>query len=128
MIGLLHWVWRERFLTISYDPDEARRRGYRMRLWDFVFYAMFGVVVTRSVRIAGVLLVFCFLIVPAVGASLFAQALRTRLLVGWCMGTAVSMAGCVMSYYWDLPTGATVVCAFGAVLAMLGVLRTLGDA
>ena len=123
VIGLLHWAWRERFLTISYDPDEARRRGYRIRLWDFVFYAMFGVVVTRSVRIAGVLLVFCFLIVPAVGASLFAQALRTRLLIGWLMGTAVSMAGCAMSYYWDLPTGGTVVCAFGAVLAILGVVR-----
>ncbi|MBT3265616.1 metal ABC transporter permease [Candidatus Poribacteria bacterium] len=123
VIGALHWVWRERFLTISYDPEEASRRGYRIRLWDFLFYATFAVVVTRSVHIAGVLLVFCFLIVPAVGASLFTRDLRSRLLLGWLMGTVVSMVGCALSYLWDLPTGATVVCTFGAALAALTLIR-----
>lgn len=123
VIGVLHWMWRERLLTISYDPDEAARRGYRIRLWDFLFYATFGVVVTRSVHIAGVLLVFCFLIVPALGASLFANALRSRLVIGWLMGTLVSMIGCTLSYLWDLPTGAVIVCTFGGALGALAMVR-----
>lgn len=123
VVGILHWTWRERLLMISYDPDEAERRGYRIRLWDFVFYATFGVVVTKSVGIAGVLLVFCFLIVPAVGASLFATTLRSRLLIGWLMGALVSVVGCAASYFWDLPTGAAVVCAFGGTLAVLALFR-----
>ena len=124
VIGALHWLWRERLLTISHDPAEAERRGYRIRLWDFLFYATFGVVVTRSVHIVGVLLVFCFLIVPAVGASLFASTLRSRLLLGWLMGTLVSMVGCTVSYLWDLPTGAAVACTFGGALAVLALART----
>jgi len=124
-VGLLHWFWRARLLTISYDPDEAARCGYNIRAWDFAFYAMFGVVVTRSVRIAGVLLVFCFLIVPAVAASLFATTLRARLTLGWLLGGFVSVVGCSVSYLWDLPTGATVVCVFGGALALLGAVRAV---
>jgi zinc/manganese transport system permease protein len=115
-IGLFHYIFRRKFLSISMDPAAAEAQGINVRLWDFLFYASFGFVVTSSVAIAGVLLVFCYLIVPSVGAMLFADKIGTRLAIGWTMGTLVSALGCYLSVYLDLPTGATIVCTFGGIL------------
>jgi len=118
-IGLLHWLIRRPLLDISFDADGAGARR-AVRAWDFVFYASFGVVVTSSVRLAGVLLVFAYLVVPATAAAAIARSARGRLLVGWAFGFLVSLGGLAASWRWDLPTGATVVVAFGALLAVLG--------
>ena len=118
-IGLFHYIFRKKFLLISTNAAEAERQGIRIRLWDFLFYASFGFVVTSSVSIAGVLLVFCYLIVPSVGAMLFAEKIGTRLAIGWTMGTIVSALGVYLSVVLDLPTGATIVCTFGAVLIVM---------
>src|SRR5712664_477635 len=101
LVGLMHWFCRGPFLLISTDPRAAYAAGLRIRLWDFLFYASFGVVVASSVRIAGVLL---------------GGTVATRLAIGWAFGTVVSVIGIVASAALDLPTGATVVCAFGATL------------
>jgi zinc/manganese transport system permease protein len=118
-IGLLHWLCRRPFFLISTDPDTAYREGWRVRLWDFLFYASFGVVVTSSVRIAGVLLVFSYLIVPALAGILLGRTVGHKLLIGWGFGTLVSLIGMTASAVFDLPTGATVVCAFGLTLIAL---------
>ncbi len=118
-IGLFHYVFRKNFLLISMDPRAAEAKGLSIRLWDFLFYASFGFVVTSSVAIAGVLLVFCYLIVPSVGAMLFADRIGPRLAIGWTMGTLVSALGVYLSVVLDLPTGATIVCTFGAVLVLM---------
>jgi zinc/manganese transport system permease protein len=124
-IGLFHYVFRRRFLEISIDAKAAAARGVSVRLWDFLFYASFGLVVTRSVAIAGVLLVFCYLIVPSVGAMLWARRIGPRLALGWVMGVLVSMLGMYFSVQFDLPTGATIVCTFGLVLIVMALLRPL---
>ena len=116
VIGVFHYIFRRRFLLISTDPEQAEAQGISIRFWDFLFYASFGFVVTSSVAIAGVLLVFCYLIVPSVGAMLFADRVGRRLAIGWTMGTLVSALGVYFSVLLDLPTGATIVCTFGAVL------------
>lgn len=118
-IGLFHYFFRKKFLLISIDPRAAEAQGISIRFWDFLFYASFGFVVTRSVAIAGVLLVFCYLIVPSVGAMLFADRIGRRLAIGWTMGTLVSALGVYLSVFLDLPTGATIVCTFGGVLALM---------
>jgi zinc/manganese transport system permease protein len=118
-IGLFHFIFRRKFLLISTNPEEAERQGLNIKLWDFLFYASFGFVVTSSVAIAGVLLVFCYLIVPSVGAMIFADRIGTRLAIGWTMGTLVSALGCWLSVWADLPTGATIVCTFGAILFLM---------
>jgi zinc/manganese transport system permease protein len=118
-IGLFHYIFRRKFLLISTNPAEAEARGMSIRFWDFLFYASFGFVVTSSVAIAGVLLVFCYLIVPSVGAMLFADRVGPRLAIGWTMGTLVSALGVYFSVLGDLPTGATIVCTFGAVLVVM---------
>ena len=119
LIGVFHFVFRERFLLISRDEAEAERRGLNVRFWDFLFYVSFGFVVTSSVAIAGVLLVFSFLIVPSVAAMLFSERLGIRLLIGWTMGVAVSAAGVALSFFLDLPTGAAIVVTFGIALVLL---------
>ena len=125
LVGLFHYVFRKRFLTISMDGKEAERQGWNIRFWDFLFYVSFGFVVTSSVAIAGVLLVFCFLIVPSVAAMMFSERLGVRLAIGWIMGAAVSGAGVAFSFVLDLPTGATIVATFGVALLLLAVVRQL---
>ena len=122
-IGLFHYFFRKKFLAISMNPEQASQSGMPVAFWDFLFYASFGFVVTSSVAIAGVLLVFCYLIVPSVAAMLYADTIGKRLAVGWTMGTVVSALGVYLSLRLDLPTGATIVCTFGLVLAVLAAVR-----
>jgi len=125
VIGIFHYIFRRRFLLISTDPEQAGAQGISIRFWDFLFYASFGFVVTSSVAIAGVLLVFCYLIVPSVGAMLFADRVGRRLAIGWTMGTLVSALGVYFSVLLDLPTGATIVCTFGAVLIAMFLIHLI---
>lgn len=125
VIGLFHYMFRKKFLLISTNMAEAEARGINIRFWDFLFYASFGFVVTSSVAIAGVLLVFCYLIVPSVGAMLFADKVGRRLAIGWTMGTLVSALGVYFSVLMDLPTGATIVCTFGAVLVLMFLIHLM---
>lgn len=124
-IGAFHYVFRKRFLEISMDAEAVAARGISVRFWDFLFYASFGLVVTRSVAIAGVLLVFCYLIVPSVGAMLWAARIGPRLAIGWVMGVVVSMLGMYFSVEFALPTGASIVCTFGLVLILMALVRPL---
>jgi zinc/manganese transport system permease protein len=124
-VGLFHFIFRDKFLAISMNPAAAEAAGVSIRLWDFLFYASFGFVVTSSVAIAGVLLVFCYLIVPSVGAMLYADSIGHRLAIGWTMGTVVSALGVYLSLLLDLPTGATIVCTFGLVLIIMAIARPL---
>ncbi len=128
-VGVFHFVFRRQFLAISMDHGRHRHErpshGLSVRFWDFLFYASFGFVVTSSVSIAGVLLVFCYLIVPSVAAMLYADSIGRRLAIGWTMGTVVSALGVYLSLKLDLPTGATIVCTFGVVLIIMAVVRPL---
>jgi zinc/manganese transport system permease protein len=126
VIGLFHFIFRKKFLAISLGHNTAEPQPeLNVRLWDFLFYASFGFVVTSSVAIAGVLLVFCYLVVPSVGAMLFADRIGTRLAIGWTMGTLVSALGCYCSVFFDTPTGATIVCTFGAVLVVMAAVKAV---
>jgi len=124
-IGLFHYIFRKRFLAISLAHHNEYDHSVSTKFWDFLFYASFGFVVTSSVSIAGVLLVFCYLIVPSVAAMLYAESIGKRLAIGWSMGTLVSALGVYLSLRVDLPTGATIVCTFGLVLAIMAAVRPL---
>jgi zinc/manganese transport system permease protein len=122
-VGAFHYVFRKQFLAISVNHERAEQTGLRVRWWDFLFYASFGFVVTSSVSIAGVLLVFCYLIVPSVAAMLYSEHIGTRLAIGWTMGTIVSGVGVYLSLVLDFPTGATIVCTFGVALLLMALAR-----
>jgi len=119
LVGIVHFVLRRSFLLVSFDRDGAYERGLRVRWWDFLFYALFGLVVTSFVRIAGVLLVFSYLIVPAVCGINLARSLGKRLLIGWVVALLGGIAGLFLSFRWDLPSGAAIVCTFGALLIVI---------
>jgi zinc/manganese transport system permease protein len=116
VIGLAHWFLRDRFFTISLNPERATQRGWSVAGWDFLFYALFGVVVTSSVAIAGVLVVFSFLVIPAVIAFLFTVNRGPLLAIAWSTGTLATLIGLYASYATDFPTGPTVVCSFALTL------------
>jgi zinc/manganese transport system permease protein len=116
VIGAAHWVVRRPMFAISLDPAGS---GRHVLAWDLFFYVSFALVVTSSVRIAGVLLVFSYLVVPAAIGALLARGVRARLAIGWLAGVLVSVAGLAASWSWDLPTGAAVVTAFGAAIALV---------
>jgi zinc/manganese transport system permease protein len=124
-IGLFHYIFRHQFLAISMDHNRSETHGRSVKFWDFLFYASFGFVVTSSVSIAGVLLVFCYLIVPSVAAMLYSDSIGKRLAIGWTMGTVVSALGVYASLKLDLPTGATIVCTFGVALIIMALVRPL---
>ena len=118
-VGLLHFILRKNFLLVSFNRDAAYVKGLRVRWWDFLFYAAFGLVVTSFVRIAGVLLVFSYLIVPAVCGINLAARISHRLLIGWMIAWLGGIAGLFLSFWWDLPSGAAIVCTFGAILILI---------
>ena len=122
LVGLFHFIFRKQFLAISQGQFD---QVSNVKLWDFLFYTSFGFVVTSSVAIAGVLLVFSYLIVPSVAAMLFTYSIGKRLAIGWTMGTIVTALGIFLSFKIDLPTGATIVCTFGVTLLLLGIVRLL---
>src|SRR5213080_1773500 len=120
-VGFLHFTLRRKFLLVSFDRDKAYEQGLRVRWWDFLFYAVFGLVVTSFVRIAGVLLVFSYLIVPAVCVINLADRIGNRLLIGWIIALIGGVAGLFLSFWWDLPSGAAIVCTFGAILIIISI-------
>jgi len=120
VVGVIHFVFRRQFLALSFEPERAAAEGLAVRWWDFLFYALFGIVVTSFVQVGGVLLVFSYLIVPAVCATFLAQRLGAMLLIGWLVATGSGVAGLFVSYKMDLPTGAAIVCALGVALLFVG--------
>lgn len=127
-IGIFHFIFRKKFLAISLDPERTEAAGTNLRSWDLIFYMSFGVVIVKSVAIAGVLLVFSYLVVPAVVAQMFSDTVMGRLVLGWLVAILASMLGIVWSFYADYPTGPAVVVMLGLLLILSSVLYYLQHA
>ena len=119
VVGVFHIAYRKRFLSLTFVPEGMDGR----RLWDFLFYVSFGVVIAFSVNVAGVLMVFSALVIPGVVALLFTRRFGTALRIAWGAGAVAIIGGIGASFYWDLATGPLLVCAFGLVVVVAGVLR-----
>jgi zinc/manganese transport system permease protein len=122
-LGVFHWLFRKRFFTISMEEERAEELGWNVRWWDFLFYASFGVAISLAVPIAGVLLVFSFLVVPAVIAFLFTRSIPLLIVISWAASALASAMGLTLSFQFDLPTGPLIVCVFGLVLVGVGIVR-----
>lgn len=116
VIAVVHFLFRKQFIRLSFDHEHAATGGFSVHLWDFLFYALFGLVVTSFVQVGGVLMVFSYLIVPAACGTYLANSLLARLAIGWVVATLASMGGLYASFRLDLPTGAAIVCMLGLVL------------
>jgi zinc/manganese transport system permease protein len=109
-LAIFHVIYRKRFYALSFSTEEQRAPGF---LWELLFFASFAIVITLAVNVAGVLLVFAFLIIPAFSASLVAKSLVSRMALGWCLGLLGTITGLWLSFNADLPVGATVVSVLG---------------
>jgi zinc/manganese transport system permease protein len=118
-VGVFHFVLRRYFLSVSFHPEKVTK----VRLWDFLFYVSFGIVISFSVEVAGVLMVFSALVIPAVIAFFFTNRFGMAVLIAWGSGALAIVLGIGASFYWDLATGPLLVCAFGLVLVLAGILK-----
>lgn len=117
-VGVVHALLHRRLLSISTDPEGAFAAGVRVRWWDFVFYLTFGLVITLAVEIAGVLMVFSFLVGPAIIALYASPRWQVRMAIAWGVGSLASALGLAASYLWDLPAGPAIVCTLGLLLVL----------
>jgi zinc/manganese transport system permease protein len=122
-IGIIHYLFRRKFITLSSSPDKIGRK--QRIFWDIIFFITFAVVVTSSVRLAGVLLVFSYLIIPSVAAMLFFHSIKARLTFGWIFGSLGSLIGIWFSAECDFPTGASIICALAALLVLCASVNKL---
>ncbi len=127
VVGVFHWFLRRQFLMISFEPDKAYQKGLNVRWWNFLFYVSFGLVATSFVRIAGVLLVFTYLIVPATCGIKLASNFAIRLILGWCIALMGGITGLFFSFWFDLPSGAAIVCTFGVLMILVSCLKILWE-
>jgi zinc/manganese transport system permease protein len=124
-VGVIYFLLRRKFHLISEDPEAAFEQGLRVRLWDFLFYVLFGLVITVSVEIAGVLMVFAYLVAPSIIALASNSAWSVRIGLAWLVGLTASALGLFASYHWDLPSGPAIVCALGLLLLLFAIWRLL---
>lgn len=127
VIGLIHLIFRRQFFALAHGDTHRRELTPREKLWDFLFYATFGVVVTSSVGMGGVLLVFAYLVIPSVIGVMFATTLKRRLACAWISGLLMSFLGVALSYFLDLPTGPTIVVLLAGLLLILALVRQIMD-
>ena len=124
-VGLFHYVFRKKLILISEEPEEAYRQGLNVRLWDFLFYLSFGVIITLSVEIAGVLMVFSYLVAPAIIALGSSDHWGKRIGIAWATGFLASAVGLIASYKVDFPSGPAIVCALGLFLLVSALWRAV---
>jgi zinc/manganese transport system permease protein len=115
-VGAFHYLCRKQFFLISENREQAIVEGHNVVLWDFLFYASFGVVVTSSVHIAGVLLVFSLLVIPPVSALLIVRSRPLRLVVGWILAIVATLVGLIASVQFDKPTGPMIITSLIGVM------------
>ena len=127
-VGVLYYLLRRKFHLISEDPERAFEQGVKVRLWDFLFYVLFGLVITVSVEIAGVLMVFAYLVAPAIIALASRSGWGLRIGMAWLVGVTASAMGLLASYRWDLPSGPAIVCGLGLLLLVFAIMRSLRPA
>ncbi len=117
-VGLFHWVFRRKFFAITQDRKAAKEEGISIGLWDFLFYATFGIVVTSSVEIAGVLMVFSLLVIPPVIALLITQNGSLRLALGWVIAIIATFFGLLVSLGLDMPAGPSIISSLTTILIL----------
>jgi zinc/manganese transport system permease protein len=123
MLGSIYFAIHKRLMRVSQTNRSEKTVNNSYILWDFIFYALLGLLVTFAVRVAGVLLVFGFLIVPAVIGTLLSSHFQKRLIIGWLSGVLISLLGSYISYTLDFPTGATVVVCLGVSLLFIAIAK-----
>lgn len=122
---LLHVVFYKEFLFISFDQETARTLGYRVERWTLLLYLTIGLSIAFAMQFAGLMLVFDFLVLPAVTGLLMARGMSG--VFAWAIGAGLTAAviGFSMSVPFDLPTGPAIVAVSGALVMVAWVVRQI---
>lgn len=124
-IGLFHFIFRKKFIALTDKYNQTNNKNGVTMLWDFLFYASFGIVVVHSVEVGGILTIFAFLIIPASISALFTRSWLYRILIGWSLGTVVTVSGLYLSWELDVPSAPTVILALGVFLLLALIVKSM---
>jgi len=119
-VSIVHILLRKPFFEITNDPAGAEARGRKLFLWDLLFYATFGLVVTSAVQMAGVLLVFGLLVIPAVAGLLATRRPGVAMTIGWVFGFLACAIGLVGSVSLDMPAAPSILVTLTILLLIVG--------
>jgi len=125
LVGLFHIIFRKRFIALSDKYGKESIRSNHDVWWDFLFYISMGLVITFSVKIAGVLVIFAFLIIPATFSAMFSGSWRSRITIAWAVGIFSIIAGLTLSYFLDFSCGPSVVSVLGLTLIFTASIRAI---
>jgi len=126
-VGFVLWLVRRPISAVSQDHAAAAAGGLNVAWWDFLFYALLGVVITVAVRLSGVVTVFALLIIPATTSALFATSWLSRLLLAWLTVVIASTAGLLFSYYLDFSMGPAIALCLGTLLVVVAAFAKLRE-
>ncbi|OGV61913.1 MAG: hypothetical protein A2283_18510 [Lentisphaerae bacterium RIFOXYA12_FULL_48_11] len=115
-VGACFGLFRKPFRRISDGYEDAVAAGMHVIVWDFLFYSLCGIVITLSVKLAGIVVTFCFLIIPATTSAIISTRWGIRLLIAWLAGIASSAAGLLFSQRMDFSAGVCVALFLGITL------------
>lgn len=122
---LIHFAFYKEFLFVSFDREMARTLGYSVRTWNLVLYFTLGIVIAFSMQFAGVILVFNFLVLPAVTGMLVARSMAAIFAIAIAAALVAAVTGFVLSVLGDLPSGPTIIAASATMVAMAAIGRRI---
>lgn len=114
-------LFRKEFLLIAFDPETASAMGYRTRLWEFGFYLLLGSLIGFVIHMVGLVLIFGYLVLPALGALLVARRLWQVFLIAVFNALLATVGGILVSVVFDLPTTATIL----VLMSLLALVQAL---
>ena len=126
-ITVCMFLFQREFLLVSYDRDMAVTLGRKVMLWDALLYLLIGLAISLGVMTVGPLVIFSFLVIPAMAALPWATGIVSLSLLSARVGGGGALAGFYFSYTYDLPLGPVIVCASGIMLAVSYAARGLRD-
>ncbi len=125
-IGGVHLLFVKPFLFVSFDPETARTLGVRTRLWNLLLYVTLGVTIALTIHVIGILVVFALLVLPPIGGLLLGRRFLSVFAVSVGLALIGVVAGLVVSFRADLPSGATIVACLGALVALARIFQRSG--
>jgi len=126
-VGLCFYVLRKPMNRISDNYRNSHVSRAKIIGWDFLFYALLGLVITLAVRMAGVVVIFAFLIIPATVSAIFSSHSSVRLAITWIFGIVSSSGGLLFAYYLDFSVGPAIAMLLGMGLGIAALVRIFLD-
>ncbi len=118
--ALLIWRW-QRLLIATVNEEMAQAAGVNPKSEQWVLTIALAIVVAVAIKVVGALLIGALLLIPAAAARRFASTPEIMAMIAALVGVVSALVGLAASWFWDTPTGPSIVCV-SAVLFLFSVV------